>query len=47
MAMMHPESVPPTVQPLLPALPANVSRTIVDAVLALRLPKGAAAGVLH
>jgi hypothetical protein len=39
LAVVHPQKIPPALAPLLPALPAAITRANVDALLALRLPK--------
>lgn len=39
LGIVHPQSVPTALGPLLPALPGEIPRSAVDAVLALRLPK--------
>lgn len=36
--MIHPGNIPPAAAPILPALPAGLSRAAIDAMLALRLP---------
>jgi len=45
MALIHPANIPSSVEPLLPGLPAQVSRAVIDDVLALRLPGGDSAGI--
>ena len=45
MALIHPANVPRPVQALFPGLPAQVSRAVIDDILALRLPEGGSAGV--
>jgi hypothetical protein len=47
MALIHPANIPLTAQALLPALPAHVSRMVIDDILALRLPKSASVGVIR
>ena len=47
MALIHPANVPLSVQALLPALPAQVSRMVIDDILTLRLPKSASVGVIR
>jgi hypothetical protein len=37
--MIHPKSIPTEMQPMLPALPNVVPRSVIDAVQSLRLPK--------
>jgi len=39
LALVHPQSIPAAMAPLLPALPATIGRPAVDAVLGVRLPK--------
>ena len=39
MAMVHPQNVPAALAPILPALPGQVSRAAIDALLQLRLPR--------
>jgi hypothetical protein len=39
MAVVHPQNVPAALAPILPALPGQVSRAAIDALLQLRLPR--------
>ena len=39
LAIVHPQSIPPSLAPLLPALPGALPQSAVDSVLALRLPR--------
>jgi hypothetical protein len=47
MALIHPGSIPSSVQVLLPGLPKQLSRAVIDDILALRLPKTSSTGVLR
>ncbi len=47
LALIHPANVPTTVSALLPGLPAQVSRAIIDNALALRLPGPAPLSVIN
>jgi hypothetical protein len=45
--LIHPQNVPSSVRVILPALPEQVSRSIIEIMLALRLPKSASVGVIR
>jgi hypothetical protein len=47
MALLHPGDVPLMVGALLPALPKQISRTLIDDILGLRLPKGSSTGTIR
>lgn len=47
LALIHPSSIPSEIGALLPGLPNQVSRTLIDAVLALRLPRPSAVSVVR
>jgi hypothetical protein len=47
LAIIHPAKVPATVESVLPGLPAQISRTVVDNMLALRLPAPTSTGVIR
>jgi hypothetical protein len=47
LALIHPGSVPATVQAILPGLPAQVNRTAVDNILSLRLPATTSTAVIR
>lgn len=47
LALIHPANVPATVAALLPGLPAQIQRSTVNAVLALRLPGPNSVGVIR
>jgi len=39
LAVVHPQNIPAALAPILPALPAQVSRAAIDGLLQLRLPR--------
>jgi hypothetical protein len=47
LAIIHPANVPSLAQGVLPGLPASITRTVVDNMLTLRLPKGSSVSVIR